>query len=362
MSRPVLYLAITNHGFGHAVRMASVARQIKKLNPDILLVLVTTAPRWLLESYIEDDFIHRLKSFDVGVIQADSLNMDLSTTLSKMEDYHRREEEIIRGEVEFIRLNKVGLILADIPAMVTKIAQQAGIRCWMMSNFGWDFIYRAWGEQFSSIVDWLSDNYSRCDRLFRLPFAEEMNSFPHCEDVGLTGGIPRYTQAELTEELQITSEKEKTVLLTFGGLGLSDIPYENLRAFPDWQFITFAQNAPEMPNLLKIADRTYRPVDFIPICGRVVSKPGFSTFSECLRLDAPLVSLTRDGFAEAELLLTGLRHHSYHQIVPYQDFFEGDWHFLKEELQAPLSSQKIDKYGGEFIAQEVVNFFHKSEN
>ena len=321
----------------------------------ILLIVVTTAPRWLLESYIEGDFIHRWKSFDVGVIQADSLNMDLSATLSKMEEYRRRERDIVAAEVEYINLNQVDLILADVPAMTVKIAQEAGIPCWMMSNFGWDFIYGAWGQEFEAIANWLTQRYNGCDRLFRLPFAESMSSFPHQEDVGLTGGIPRYTQEQLREKYEITAEKEKTVLLTFGGLGLTAIPYENIRGFPDWQFITFAQNAPDMPNLLKINDQTLRPVDFIPICGRVVSKPGFSTFAESLRLDAPLISLTRDGFAEAEILLDGLRNYGYHRIVNYQDFFAGNWDFLKQDLIPPLSSQKIDKYGSEFIAQEIVN-------
>ena len=226
----------------------------------------------------------------------------------------------------------------------------------MMSNFGWDFIYNAWGDEFNEIVNWLTSCYNGCDRLFRLPLAEEMNSFPHQEDVGLTGGIPRYEKDELRAKFNITAEKEKTVLLTFGGLGLTAIPYDNLRDFPEWQFITFAQNAPDMPNLLKIKNTAQRPVDFMPICGKVVSKPGFSTFAESMRLDVPLISLTRDGFAEANILLEGLKNYSYHRIADYQDFFDGNWNFLKHDLIPPLSNQKIDKHGSEFIAQQVVDF------
>lgn len=357
MNRPVLYLAITNHGFGHAVRSASIANQIQQINPDILLVVVTTAPRWLLESYIEGDFIYRYKSFDVGVIQSDSLNMDLSATLTKMENYYQQEAEIIASEVEYITLNKVDLVLADIPAMAVKIAHQAGIPCWMMSNFGWDFIYRDWGDEFETIVNWLSDCYNECDRLFRLPLSEPMDSFPRREDVGLTGGIPRYSEDELREKYNITAVKEKIVLLTFGGLGLTAIPYENIRDFPDWQFITFATDAPDMPNLIKIKDQKERPVDIMPVCGQVFSKPGFSTFAESMRLDVPVTSLTRDGFAEANILLEGLRNHSYHRIIHYQDFFNDNWDFLKQDLISPLTNEKLDKFGGEFIAQEVVNFF-----
>jgi hypothetical protein len=357
MSRPVLYLAITNHGFGHAVRMATVASQVQKLNPDILLVLVTTAPRWLLESYIEGDFIYRYRAFDVGVIQSDSLTMDLQATLTKMKEYRLREKEIVAGEVEFINVNKVSLILADIPAMAAIIGEKAGIPCWMMSNFGWDFIYREWGEEFKEIADWLTSRYQKCQRLFRLPLAEEMSSFPVVEDVGLTGGIPRYSEFELQEKFKLTTEKEKTVLLTFGGLGIEAIPYENLSRFPDWQFITFANNAPDLPNLLKIIDKSDRPVDFMPLCGRVMSKPGFSTFAESIRLDIPLISVTREGFAEAEILLRGLKDYSYHNIVNYQEFFEGNWDFLNQELFPPQSNNKIAKNGTEIIAKEIVKFF-----
>lgn len=358
MSRPVLYLAITNHGFGHAVRMATVASQVQKFNPEILLIIVTTAPRWLLESYIEGDFIHRLRAFDVGVIQSDSLTMDLKATLGKMQEYCHREEEIVAGEVDFLRLNKVGLILADIPGMVSLIAEKAGIPCWMMGNFGWDFIYQAWGDDFREVTHWLRSRYEKVERLFRLPLAEEMASFPFRQDVGLTGGNPRYGEAFLRDKFNLNKPKEKTVLLTFGGLGLEAIPYHNLNAFRDWQFITFDQNAPDFPNLLKICrDSAHlRPVDFMPICGKVVSKPGYSTFAESLRLDIPLVSITRNGFAEAEILLDGLRHYGYHRIVDYGDFLAGDWGFLREDAIAPLGNEKLDKDGTEFIAQEIVKF------
>lgn len=357
MSRPVLYLAITNHGFGHAVRMATIVSQVQKLNPNILLVLVTTAPRWLLESYIDGDFIYRYRAFDVGVIQSDSLTMDLVATQEKMTEYRFREMEIVKGEVEFIAMNQVGLIVADIPAMAATIGEKAGIPCWMMSNFGWDFIYRAWEGDFNDIADWLSSRYQLCQRLFRLPLAEEMRSFPIIEDVGLTGGIPRYSESQLREKFNLMVETEKTVLLTFGGLGIEAIPYENLSRFPDWQFITFAENAPDLPNLIKITDKLYRPVDLMSLCGKVVSKPGFSTFAESMRLDIPLISLTREGFAEAEILLQGLKNYSFHNIVNYQDFFEGNWDFLKAELSPPQSNDKILKNGTEIIAEEIVKFF-----
>jgi hypothetical protein len=357
MSRPVLYIAITNHGFGHAVRASSVAAAIQQLCPEILLVLVTTAPRWLLETYIPGDFIHRPRAFDVGVIQPDSLNMDKDATLEKLRQIRATANSIVASEVNFIRTNRVGMILADIPPLAATIAKTAGIPCWMMSNFGWDFIYRDWGGEFAEIADWISQCYGTCDRLFRLPLHEPMNAFPHITDVGLTGGTPRYSSDELRDKFNLTLPLDKTILLTFGGLNLQQIPYNTLNQFPDWQFISFDAQAPDLPNLLKVSGKEYRPLEFMPLCGRVVSKPGYSTFAEAMRIGIPIASLTREGFAEAPLLLEGIQNYAYHQILTPADFFQGKWDFLYHSPQPPKRSHQVAKDGTEAIAQAVINYY-----
>ncbi|WP_041238050.1 glycosyl transferase [Gloeothece citriformis] len=359
MTRPTLYLAVTNHGFGHAVRISCVAERLKQLYPDILLILSTTAPRWLLESYIQGDFIYRPRAFDVGVVQSDSLNMDKKATLEKLQDIRSRQNAIIAGEVNFIKTNRVNLILADIPPLAAPIAKAANIPCWMMSNFGWDLIYQDWGEEFREIADWMRDCYRQCDRLFRLPLCEPMSAFNQITDVGLTGGNPRYSEAELRELFKIKTPPEKTVLLTFGGLGLQQIPYHNLSQFSDWQFITFDRQAPDLPNLIKITDRQYRPVDLMPICGRIVSKPGYSTFAEALRLDLPIISLTRHDFPEAEFLLSGIQNYSSHKIITPEEFFQGNWESLISPLTPPHQPNSLPKNGTEVIAQEILNYLLK---
>ncbi|MDB9338860.1 glycosyl transferase [Nodularia spumigena] len=358
MMRPILYVAITNHGFGHATRTASVASTIQKLCPEILLIMVTTAPRWLLECYIEGDFIHRPRAFDLGVVQADSLTMDKPATLAKLQDIQKKQNSLIASEVNFIRQNRVNLILADIPFLAPLFGKAANIPCWMMSNFGWDLIYRDWGGEFITIADWISECYAKCDRLFRLPFHEPMSAFSNITDVGLTGGYPRYSADQLRATWGITAPREKTILLTFGGLGVQQIPYQNLKHFPDWQFIIFDKSAPDLPNVWKISDKKYRPVDFMPICGRVVSKPGYGTFSETAKLDIPIVTIPRDDFAEAKFLLEGMINYNQHQIITPTEFFQGNWDFLHETPQAAKQSQPLAKDGNEAIAQAVIDYLH----
>lgn len=354
-TRPVLYVAITAHGFGHATRTAAVVAHIQRRLPEVLVVLVTSAPHWLLESYLPGDFIYRPRSLDVGILQQDSLVMDKPATLAKLKQIKAQQRSLITAEVNFIRQNQVKLILADIPPLAAEIAQVAGIPCWMASNFGWDFIYRDWGGEFIEIADWIGECFAKCDQLFRLPFHEPMPAFPKIVDVGLTGADPRYPVADLRTKFNLDQDPARTVLLTFGGLGLNQIPYQNLAHFPDWQFITFDRSAPDLPNLLKITDSHYRPVDLMPLCGRVISKPGYGTFAEACRQGTPIVSLTREDFAEAALLLEGLQDYNHHQILQPEDFFSSAWDFLHQPLHPPRQSQSLAKNGNEAIAQAVID-------
>ncbi|APB33580.1 Galactokinase [Gloeomargarita lithophora Alchichica-D10] len=244
----------------------------------------------------------------------------------------------------------VNLIFADIPAMAGLMAQQAGIPCVMASNFGWDFIYRAWGADFQELAAQYAQGYRYCQRLFRLPFCEEMSGFPNIVDVGLTGQNPRFSVDIIRQKLEISTPPERTVLLAFGGLGLQGIPYGDLARFPDWCFLSFDPQAPTLPNLHLCHATAYRPVDVMLLCGRVVTKPGYSTYSEAYRLGVPVYSLERQGFAEADLLLNGLQMYCYHRGIAVGDFYAHPWEFLRLEPLPPRSVARLPTDGNLTIA------------
>jgi hypothetical protein len=358
MPNPILYVAITNHGFGHATRSAAVVAEIQRLWPEVVIILATTAPRWLLESYIPGEFILRPRGFDVGVVQRDSLTMDKATTLERWQEIRSRQPAIVASEAAYLKQNRVSLVLADIPPLAGAIAHTAGVPCWMMSNFGWDFIYREWGGEFVELADWIAGQFSQCDRLFRLPLHEPMSAFPSITDVGFTGGTPRYTVSGLRQALSLQAPIAQTVLMTFGGLGLERIPYETVQQFPDWQFLVFDPAAPTLPNLVNLTQSPlrYRPVDVMPACGRLVSKPGYSTFSEACRLGLPIATVTREDFAEAPVLLAGIQQVVPHQILDPADLVAGRWGFLQQDPQPPHQSNPVDTNGNQTIAEAVINF------
>jgi hypothetical protein len=339
-----------------------VAGLVQKLLPEVQLIIATTAPRWLIASYISGDFIYHACGHDVGVIQADSLQMNLPATLQKWQNIFDRQAEIVSKEVAFIKQMGVDLVFADIPPLAMSIGHQAEVPVWAASNFGWDFIYRDWGEEFAAIAQWIGDCYKTCDRMFRLPLSESLDRFPVRESVGLTGGKPSYLAADIRQDLELRPAT-RTVLMVFGGLGLQAIPYQNVGLFPDWQFLTFDRSAPTLPNLRCIPDpssdgnsRHYRPVDIFPICDLVVSKPGYTTYAEAMLVDLPVATIPRIGFAESAIIQAGLQDYSHHQIIESADFFTGSWDFLHQPVLPPRSGQSLPKNGTEQIAKAIVDF------
>lgn len=95
----------------------------------------------------------------------------------------------------------------------------------------------------------------------------------------------------------------------------------------------------------------------MPLCGRIVSKPGYSTFCEALCCDVPIVSLTREDFAEAPVLLNGIQNYSQHQIIPTEEFFEDSWNFLRQDLVSPRKTERLNKDGATAIALKISNYF-----
>ncbi|MDX2255849.1 MAG: glycosyl transferase [Pseudanabaenaceae cyanobacterium bins.39] len=356
-----IYAAITNHGFGHVTRTAAMLAELQRRSPqNIKLIMATKAPKWLLAEYLEENFIYHPQVFDVGVVQVDSLQTDREATYDKWQHIFAHQADLVSAEVKFLHEQQVDLIFGDIPPMVTAMAKAAKVPCWMAGNFGWDFIYRDWGGKFIDLADQIAESYSHCDRLFRLPFSEAMHSFPLVQDVGLTGASPHYESAYLREKFALDHDRP-TVLLTFGGLSLQSIPYHNLAKFPDWQFITFDRQAPDLPNLIQVnreASDCFRPVDLMVVCDRLITKPGYGTLAEALKVGIPVICLTRDGFLEAEILIDGVKNYTHHQIISPEEFYQSDWDFLNLPLHPPQLEQKLDVNGNSTINQAICDYFH----
>jgi hypothetical protein len=75
-----------------------------------------------------------------------------------------------------------------------------------------------------------------------------------------------------------------------------------------------------------------------------------------LQLNLPIVTVTRSGFAETQLLLDGLQDYGQHRILAHPEFFESDWDFIAQPFTPPRQTAFLPQNGKQTIAEAVCQY------
>jgi hypothetical protein len=348
----LIVACVSGHGYGHGSRVASVLTALHALEPDWRLVLSTALPRPFLELALGPvPFEHRDCRWDVGVIQADALGADGPATLAALQQLERSLPEQLEREAAWIRAQgEPVLLLGDVPPAAARLAALVQAPLLWMGNFGWDAIYRPMGEDFTVWADSALTAYRQGTAVIRCPLSLNMPWGLPTTTVGLTAGAARHDPEALRQRLGLPRPRERTVMVAFGGLGL-DLAAASFARWSDWSFLVsdprLAQAVPQatwIPSDL-------RPLDLLPLCSRVLTKPGYSTFCEALSAGCGIHLVHRDGFAEAPVLEADLQRHGWHRLIRREQLEAGDW-----QLDLPLlppSGQALPADGAQQAAADL---------
>src|SRR5690349_7968097 len=135
--RSVLFY-ISGHGYGHAVRMAEVIREMQRMRPEWRILARTQAAPQMLPRGVNVSG----GDFESGVIEREAgVIMDERATLERLKQFIARWNAVRNEEVRFAQSQRPDLIVADVPAMAGDVAAALGIPCIAIANFTWDWIY-----------------------------------------------------------------------------------------------------------------------------------------------------------------------------------------------------------------------------
>lgn len=151
--------------------------------------------------------------------------------------------------------------------------------------------------------------------------------------LGLTSSRPRLELKGLARDLGLPAERERVVLVSFGGLGMAIDP----ALFARWPQHVFIGPDPAMASVSngRRLPEEVRPLDLMPLSGRLITKPGYSSFCEAFCQGVGIHLVHREGFAEAPVLEQDLRNHGWHRLLSQEQFRRGDW-----QLDQPLLSPR----------------------
>ena len=339
----LIVACISAHGFGHGSRSAAVLTALAARQPDWRLIVSTALPRSFLELALGPlVFAHRPCQWDVGVIQADALGSDPEATLAALVDLDRRLPEQIEREAAWIESQRAPgervLVLGDVPPAAARLAQRLASPLIWLASFGWEAIYGPMGPAFSPWADAALAAYRQGQLLIHCPLAMPMDWGIAEVRVGLTAAQPRLDAAaleQLAQQLDLRPlQRDRCVLISFGGMGL-DLAAAPLQRWPEHIFIGPDAALARHPNG-RVLPAHLRPLDLMPLCGRFITKPGYSSFCEALSQNVGIHLVQRDGFAEAAVLQRDLQNHGAHRLLSREAFSRGDW-----QLDQPLLPPRL---------------------
>ncbi|MFZ0408935.1 MAG: hypothetical protein WAM11_12615 [Cyanobium sp.] len=349
----LIYACISSHGFGHGSRSVAVLQQLARLRPDWRLVLSTGLPAAFLKlAFGHGDVELRPCRWDVGVVQADALGVDPLATLLALEALDAELPARIEAEVAWlVRQQRPVLVLGDVPPAAALIAARLGAPLVWLANFGWDVIYAAMGPELARHGLAARQLYGEGDLLLRCPLDLPMDWGIPVQPIGLTHSEPRPLAAELLAALALPADRDRCVLISFGGLGLSLDP-ALLARWPEHVFIGSDPALAEVSNA-RLLPEGLRPLDLMPYVGRLITKAGYSSFCEAFSQGVGIHLVDRRGFAEAPVLAQALQDHGRHRLLSRSQLDRGDWQLdqpLLEARQGPLPGAGAEAAAAAIVA------------
>lgn len=352
---------ITAHGYGHGTRSCDVLNALHRTAPDVPIIVKTDLPADFMSSRLEDGIEVRSGAFDVGLIQKDSIHVDLEASIEAIEKLYTCEDELIAQEVAFIQKEDIGVLVADIPAIPLAAAQQVGIPTIGCSNFGWDWIYSEFVEydsRWQTYVDKFRAIYQKTDLLLRQPFAEPMSAFPNQIDLPLLAK-PGTNRRELIATVTQADPTKKWILLSFTTLNLDIQALENLSHLNACEIFTVEPLEWIGSTVHSVSRSVASFADILASVDVVVTKPGFGIVSECIANQKPIIYSDRENFKEYPVLVKAIETYCRHAFIPNAELYAGKLNRALLEIEtAPEPQTQITRGGAELAATEILRLLN----
>ncbi len=351
---------VSAHGYGHGVRSCDIVRALGRLVPRIGVRIVSDLPPAFLSNQLGLVPVPvRAAAFDVGMVQLDSIRVDLDATLERVERLCARRSELVAGEEAWLREMGIDLVVADIPALPLEAAARLGIPALAVGNFAWDWIYSGFlgrDPRWNRIVDIFRDGYARADLLLRLPFSDAMKSFRRIEDIPLVASPGMLRRAEISEITGCDAGR-KWVLLSFTTLDISGEALDRIEQLRDYEFFTVLPLEWRRKNIHPLDRGQVIFSDVVASVDAVISKPGFGILSNCVVNRKPLVYADREDFLEYAILEAAIKKYIRHVPIAAASLYRGDLGESLERLwEAPEPPSTLPHGGDRIAARRIAEY------
>jgi len=348
-----LLVAISSHGYGHAMQALLVVNALRKRLPSLQVTLRTQVSPNYLRSRLAGDFQILPVSSDFGMTMHSAVDIDVAASAAAYELWHKNWSEKVAVEAAALAATKADLILADIPYLTLAGAQQAGIPAVALCSLNWaDIYWRYCAEQLNArkIYQQIQAAYQSAKYFLQAEPSMPMMALDNRKPIGPLATLGVNHRTVINQQLNLNPE-QRLVLIALGGI---DMPLQ-MDKWPKMQ--GFSWLVPAAWGVQRSDAFAWESLDlpFIDVLRSsdvVITKPGYGTFTEAACNGVAVLYLERDDWPETPYLVTWLNKHARSALcISRSQLEEGE---IMEDLEKVLAAPKaaIPKANG---AEQAAN-------
>lgn len=322
----IIWCAISGHGYGHAAQVVPVLNELGRQVPDLHAILRTTVPASFFCNRLTIPWDLQPVQQDIGCIQQGPLKIDIPATWEAHFRFHDQWKQRLDQEVTAIRAAQPQVIIADTPYLACAAGKAAGVPTIALVSLTWDKILESFAltgnpEQ-HYIISSIRAAYGEADLALRMKPSLAMSNFKNLRDIGAIAEPATSRRAALRKHLGI-HESERLVLIAFGGIPLTTIPYDKLARMQGYRFVVDGATTTNSPRIVGLNALPFAFSTILASVDAVVTKPGYGTIVEAVALGLPVIYIRRFNFADEQSLVNYLHRHGRGAELTFDEFRVG---------------------------------------
>lgn len=355
---PLIWAAISGHGFGHAAQVVPVINALGRLVPNLRVVLRTTVPAAFFEDRLAIPWEMSPVQQDVGCVQDGPMAIDMEATWDEHQRFHSTWNDRLRTEVAAMRAAHPDIVLADTPYLALEAGKLAAIPSVALVSLTWDLVLSQYVAPSSidarPIIQAIRQAYGQADFALRITPSPKMEIFSRLIDIEPISEPAPPARKQLAGLLSL-EPGERTVLVGFGGIPLNSLPFKELESVSGYRFL-FDGSVPSESR--RFISTKSLPLSFKTLTASVdviMTKPGYGTLVEAVTLQTPMIYVRRYNFADEQPLVDYLHRYGRGVELSMSDFTQGRWlAALTEVLDLPSTTTPPPASGASEAAAVLV--------
>ena len=361
---PLIWCAISSHGYGHAAQVIPVLNELAHRVPRLRAILRTEVPPKFFEGRLALRYTISRAAQDVGCIQDGPLTIDIPRTWAEHDQFHASWDSRLESEALAMGDANPALVLSNISPLAIAAGRRAGFRTAALGSLTWDTVLEPFlgqpsveGHAQSRILDHIRRAYREAELMIRLAPGLPMPAFSAVKDVGPLAQPVVPQRQELRTSLGATAD-ERIAVVAFGGIPLTSLPMAHMEKMAGWRFVV-SGSVPAGCRRVSSAETLPYAFGMTLISGDVIlTKPGYSTVVEAVRHQVPVLYVRRYNFADEEGLVRYLHRHGRGLELDRKRFELGEWaDALADVLRQPAPTDPAPGPRGAAEAAELLAGF-----